>query len=178
MSSMRLMTSLRHSFGLVFLALSAVVFSSCGYHVGGLKPEAMKDVSSIAVTMFENNSVEPRVGAVVSSTLATDIQKEGTYRLATYKDADARIEGKVSSVVYRQLRSSDSDSYRSTEVGLQLKVQYKVIDARTNKVLWVSSATAVSSLFDVGNKQSAKTNALYYAARLVSRDITSAIANG
>jgi hypothetical protein len=59
-----------------------------------------------------------------------------------------------------------------------MSVSYRVIDARTNKVLWVSSATACSSLFNLGNQQSAKTNALYYAARLISRDITSAIANG
>ena len=158
--------------------VTALLFSSCGYHIGGLKPVALKDVHSISVGVFTNNSLEPRAGAMVSSAIAEEIQTEGTYSLLSSKEADARLEGSVASIDYMQLRSSYQDTYKSMEVGLKLNVNYKIIDNKSNKVLWTSSATAVSSLFNVGNQQSAKMNALSYATRLVAHDLCGAVSNG
>lgn len=166
-------------FLLSLMPVTAVLaLCSCGYHVGGLKPVAMKNVHSISVGVFTNNTVEPRAGALVSSAIAEDIQTEGTYTLAASKKADVRMEGSVASIGFLQLRSSYQDTYKSMETGLRLSVNYRIVDNKTNKVILTSSATAVSSLFSVGNQQSAKMNALSYAARLVAHDISGAISNG
>ncbi len=158
--------------------MTALLFCSCGYHIGGLKPVALKNVQSISVGVFTNNSLEPRAGALVSSAIAEAIQTEGTYALVSSKKADVRMEGSVSSIEFMQLRSSYQDTYRSMEVGLKLSVNYRIIDNKKNVVLWTSSATSVSSLFNIGNQQSAKMNALSYAARLVAHDICGAVSNG
>lgn len=43
---------------------------------------------------------------------------------------------------------------------LRLAVKYRVVDARTQKVLYASSAEEVGQFFDLGNIQTARTNAL------------------
>lgn len=164
-----------------WILLSSVVllaFPGCGYHLGGFKPAALSKVSSIRMTVFQNNSFEPAAGALVSSALAEEIQKDGSFRLGSRGKAQARIEGEVTSVQFVQLRSSAQDTYRSSEFGLELNVSYKVIDSATNKVLMSGTETGTSSYFNIGNLQTAKTNALSYAARLVAERIAATITNG
>ena len=88
------------------------------------------------------------------------------------------MEGEVYSITFDQLRSSREDTYKSTELGLRLAVKYRVLDARTQKVLYASSAEEVGQFFDLGNIQTARTNALSYAARLVATSIAETLTNG
>ncbi len=65
-----------------------------------------------------------------------------------------------------------------TELGLRLSVKYRVVDARTQEILYAGSAEEVGQFFDQGNIQSARTNALSYAARLVATSIAETLTNG
>lgn len=159
-------------------SVALLAFSGCGYHLGGVKPAALAKVSSIRMTAFQNNSFEPAAGSLVSSALAEAIQRDGSFRLGSRGKAQARIEGEVVSVQFIQLRSSYQDTYQSSEFGLVLNVSYRVIDSSTNKVLMSGSETGTSSYFNIGNLQTAKTNALSYAARLVADRIAATITNG
>jgi len=89
-----------------------------------------------------------------------------------------RVEGEVYSITFDQLRSSREDTYKSTELGLRLSVKYRVVDARTQEILYAGSAEEVGQFFDQGNIQSARTNALSYAARLVATSIAETLTNG
>lgn len=160
--------------GLVIL----LAFPGCGYRLGGVKPAALSKVSAIRMTAFENNSFEPAAGALVSSALSEAIQKDGSFRLGSRGNAQARIEGSVTSVEFVQLRSSSQDTYESSELGLVLNVSYRVIDSSTNKVLMSGNESGTSSYFNIGNMQTSKTNALSYAARLVAERIAATITNG
>lgn len=159
------------------LAVSAF-FSSCGYHLGGLKPKAMDKVESVSVTVFQNDSLEPQAGTLVTNSLSTALQRDGTFKMKSWRQADARIEGRVASIEYVQLRSSSQDTYRSTETGLIIRVEYTVVDAKSNKVLMKGVVAEQSSLFSLGNQQTAKTNALSYAARLAGERISDSITTG
>ena len=69
-------------------------------------------------------------------------------------------------------------THKSTELGLRLSVKYRVVDARTQEILYAGSAEEVGQFFDQGNIQSARTNALSYAARLVATSIAETLTNG
>ena len=88
------------------------------------------------------------------------------------------MEGEVYSITFDQLRSSREDTYKSTELGLRLAVKYRVVDAKTQEILYAGSAEEVGQFFDQGNIQSARTNALSYAARLVATSIAETLTNG
>ena len=133
---------------------------------------------TVKVCLFANNSLEPRAATLVTGALADELQRDGTYRLSSGADADIRVEGEVYSITFDQLRSSREDTYKSTELGLRLSVKYRVVDARTQEILYAGSAEEVGQFFDQGNIQSARTNALSYAARLVATSIAETLTNG
>lgn len=163
---------------LLTLFTASLLLCSCGYHLGGLKPAAMKEVRTISVDTFVNDSLEVQASGLVTNSIAESLQRDGTFKLVSRKNADARVEGRVISVNYVQLRSSDQDTYRSTELGLRLNVEYRVIQAGTNKVLMRGNASNQASLFSLGNMQTSRTNALSFAARMAGDSIADHISNG
>ena len=54
--------------------------------------------------------------------------------------------GEVYSITFDQLRSSREDTYKSTELGLRLSVKYRVVDARTQEILYAGSAGGSRSI--------------------------------
>ena len=171
------MNRIRNVFKLL-LPVLCLLAGSCGYQLGGTKPPKLEFAQTVKVCLFANNSLEPRAATLVTGALADELQRDGTYRLSTGADADIRVEGEVYSITFDQLRSSREDTYKSTELGLRLAVKYRVVDARTQKVLYASSAEEVGQFFDRGNIQTARTNALSYAARLVATSIAETLTNG
>ncbi|MEG0427470.1 MAG: LPS assembly lipoprotein LptE [Akkermansia sp.] len=163
---------------ILLLTCLTLICSNCGYRLGGVKPEALSHISAVRMTVFINNSLEPSAGSLVTNAISEAIQRDGTFHLASKGQAQARIEGSIDSVRFVQLRSSTADTYKSTELGLELSVKYKVVDARDNKVLLEGEEMGSASFFSIGNQQTAKTNALSYAARLVAGQIAATITNG
>lgn len=163
-----------------FLAVVAgcLVVSACGYHLGGTKPAVIEHAKTIAVDLFENTSLEPRAATLVTSSLAEQLQSDGTLQLVSRSVADLKVRGRVRSVRLAQWRSASQDTYSTLEYGLSVDVDYEVIDAKTNKVLLKGQATESTGLFSTGNLQTAKTNALSYAARRLAAQIAERIVNG
>lgn len=171
------MNRIRHLTRL-FLAGLCLLAVSCGYQLGGTKPTKLEFAKTVQVRLFVNNSLEPRAATLVTGALADEIQRDGTYRLSSRGRSDIRVEGEVHSITFDQLRSSRQDTYKSTELGLRLHVKYKVVNSRNNEVLYASEAEEVAQFFDLGNIQTARTNALSYAARLVATSIAETLTNG
>lgn len=171
------MNRLRHLLKLL-LPVLCLLAGSCGYQLGGTKPPKLEFAKTVQVCLFANNSLEPRAATLVTGALADELQRDGTYKLSSRSGADIRVEGEVYSITFDQLRSSREDTYKSTELGLRLAVKYRVVDGRTNEVLYASSAEEVGQFFDLGNIQTARTNALSYAARLVATSIAETLTNG
>ena len=159
----------------LLLPVLSLLAGSCGYQMGGTKPPKLEFAQTVKVDLFANNSLEPRAATLVTGALADELQRDGTYRL---RNADIRVQGEVYSISFDQLRSSREDTYKSSELGLRLAVKYQVVDGRTGKVLYKGSAEEVGQFFDVGNIQTARTNALSYAARLVATSIAEMLTNG
>lgn len=158
--------------------LSCLLLSSCGYRLGGVKPKEFEKINNLHVSVFTNDSVEPRAAVLTTSAIADAIQKDGTFRLASKGNGEARLVGRVNSIRFIQLRSSSEDTYLSTERGLVLNVDYSVIDSKTNKVILSGNCSEMANFFNSANQQSAKEAALSYAARLVATQIANQLANG
>ncbi len=158
---------------LIAMSLLALLPGSCGYNVGGLRNAAMKDVQTICVDMFENRTTQSMVSMQLTTALADAIQRDGTFRLASPSASDVRIEGIVKNITSSSLITNPDDSYLSSEIGLRVFVEYKVIDCRTNKVIDTGTVDEEGSFFndDTGNIQSARDAALSYATRKAATSI-------
>lgn len=156
----------------IFAGIAAVAVSSCGYHLGGIKPSYMKDMNTFCVEMFANNTVQPNMGMLVTSAVGNTLQSDGTYRMAPRSEADFVIKGTVTHIERTSQRTSSEDSYVSSEIGLTVYVEYEVIDRKTGKVILKGTESGTGNYFNQDiNTVSAMDSALSYASRLAAEDI-------
>lgn len=162
---------------LLTLSAAALLCASCGYQIGGLTNAAMKDVKTFDVSMFENHTNYPYVAMQMTTALTDALQSDGTFRLVSPAQSDCCISGKVVSVAPRSLITNPDDSYISTEIGLDVYVDYVVTDRKTGKILTKGTARGQGSYFNTGdgNVQSARESALSYATRLAAQKVVDAL---
>lgn len=157
---------------LLSCALAGLAVSSCGYHLGGLKPASMENMHTFCVEMFENNTVQPSVGIYMTTAMTNAMQSDGTYRLAPRDEADFIVKGKVSHISRESLTTSTKDSYVSTQIGVTVHVDYKIIDRKTGDTITSGSGAQQAAYFNqVGSTISSMESALYYATNRVADDI-------
>lgn len=157
----------------VGLVLSSLLcLSSCGYHLHGLKAAKMEHLDTFSVRMFENNSLEIQAGILVTNAVTDMVQRDGTYKLVSPGEADFRIEGTILNVFYESLQINSSNTYVSTELDLVLLVEYRIVETKTNKILRRRTVRKDASFYnEITNTQTARDNALSYAARKLAEDI-------
>lgn len=158
---------------ILLAGLLPALVCSCGYHLGGIKPAYMRNMDTFCVEMFENNTVQPNVGMLMTTAMANELQSDGTYRMAPRSEADFILKGTVTHIVRESLRTNTEDTYVSSEIGLAVYVEYEVIDRKTGRVLKTDDTSATGSYFNQGvNTVSAMDTALSYATRLLAERIT------
>ena len=111
-------------------ALAGLALTSCGYHLGGMKPAKMEDMHTFCVEMFENNTVQPSVGVYMTTAVTNAMQSDGTYRLAPRNEADFIVKGTVSHISRDSLTTSTKDSYISTQIGVTAHVEYELVNRK------------------------------------------------
>lgn len=151
---------------LLSLCLALLALASCGYHLGGLKKISMQDMNTFCVDVFANHTPYRNVSMQITTALADQLQRDGTYRLVSRSECDFVVSGTVSSVSASSLRPNPDDTYLSSEIGLTVYVSYVVRDAHTGKEIVRSSVSAEGSYFnDTGSVETARDSALSYATR-------------
>ena len=157
----------------ILTGMLAVMLSSCGYHLGGVKPANMQNMNTFCVEMFENNTVQPNVGVLMTTAMANALQSDGTYRMAPRNEADFIVKGAVTHISRDSLIANTEDSYVSTYIALNVHAKYEVVDRKTGARLAGGSTSGRGSYFtQVGNTQSAIDTTLSYATRCLADDIT------
>lgn len=155
--------------------LLAFFLSGCaGYHLGPAKPAYLKDVHTIAVPVFRNTTLIPRVESLVSTTVIKQFQQDGTYRIANEDQADAILRADVVTVGRSPARSVRGNVLATTEFNLVLRVRYTLTD-RSGKTLTGPAEAAGATSFFVGEdvstdeRQALPLAAQELAIRLVSQ---------
>ncbi len=152
--------------------LGLLLFSGCGYHLGGLRCHALKNKDTFCVNMFANHTTQPNVAMQLTTALADNLQRDGSFRMASPSECDFTIDGTVTRIVRNSLGADWRDSYISSEIGLCVYVDYVVTDNSSGKVLMRGSTQAEGSYFNSsGNIQSARESALSYATRKAAENI-------
>ncbi len=152
--------------------LPLLLFSGCGYHLGGLRCHALKDKNTFCVNMFANHTTQPGVAMQMTTALTDQLQREGSFRMASPSECDFKIDGAVTRIFRNSLSADWRDSYISSEIGLRVSIEYVVTDGRTGEVLFQGTADGDGSYFNsTGNVQTARESALSYATRKAAENI-------
>lgn len=129
---------------LIPLFLSLV---GCGYNLGEIKPTPMRRVNTLAVNVFKNQTLIPRLEAQTADAVVKQFQQDGTYRIESADQADAIVEGTIASVERQPMRVFASNVLQTSEFELTLIVKYRVIDRTTGAILMQGTAVGVTPFF-------------------------------
>ena len=166
-------------FVLPSVAAAVICSSGCaGYQLGAIKPTKMAHIKSIAVPTFKNETLEPRAQVLVTNELIKFLQRDGSYVIGDLSSADAIFNGTIRTIERRQLRSSRTDSLRTSEMEFILTVDFVVEDAETGAELERGTASGRTSIYLDPNFQLSERQALQQAAERVGMRLASRLSEG
>jgi hypothetical protein len=156
-----------------------LLVSCAGYHVGPKKPPSLNDVHTISVSVFENDTLHPRAGALATSAVASAMTLDGTYKIVSADKADAVLEGSVRSIRYERIRSRRFDTLRPEELDNMVILAWRLRDSKDpTKILASGTSRGSSQLFVASNLQTARQGALPEATERAAEALVSTLSNG
>ena len=135
-----------------FIAATAIsfIFAGClGYHIGPVKPSALRDVRVIAVPVFENKTLLPRVEVLITDTVIKQLQQDGTYKVAEKDNADAVLKAQITEIGRSPARSVRGNVLATTEFNLTMHIKYK-LEKPNGTVLMPNGEVIGTTSFFVG----------------------------
>jgi outer membrane lipopolysaccharide assembly protein LptE/RlpB len=133
-----------------FLAVASLVLSGClGYQIGPVKPSVLRDVHVIAVPVFANKTLLPRIEALVTDTVIKQLQQDGTYRVAEEDQADAVLKAEITDVTRIPARSVRGNVLATSEFNLTMHVKYNLV-SRSGEILMPPADITGTTSFFVG----------------------------
>ncbi len=158
----------------VWLTLSGCL----GYHLGPAKPAFLKDVHSVNVPVFRNNTLIPGLEGVVTDTVIGQIQQDGTYQVANAGDADAVLTCTIEKVQRTPDRSVTGNVLLTSEFDLDLGVRYVLSERATGKILDSGRIDGQTSFFVGNDVQQDERQAIPIAAQQLAVRLVSLITEG
>lgn len=163
---------------LIIALLAGVALSGCGYHLGEIRPTPMRSVRALAVPTFKNKTYEPRVEVILADTLIKTLQEDGTYTIVQGSRADATLEGVLTKIERRSIRSVQNNVLATSEFELRLDIQYTVYSQLTGATLLQGRVIGKTTFFANEDLQTTERQAIPLAARDAAIQITTEIAEG
>ena len=131
----------------VLSLLTALLCASCGYQVGPVKPKKLEGIRRICVKNFKNETLEPRMEAMLASAVIKQLQLDGTYEVTNEDRADAILQGTLMRIERAPSRSVRGNVLQSSEYRLTVSCNYRLITARSGTVLDQRSVIGTTDFF-------------------------------
>ena len=160
------------------LWLLALALSGCaGYQLGPSNGVAARG-KSVQVMPFSNQTMEPRLGEAVTAQLRKELQRDGTYQLASHDDGDIVVSGVVITYVRMPLSFQPSDALTVTDYSLKMTAQVTARDRGTGKVLFSKPVTGSTLVIVGSNLTSAERQAQPLLAADFAKNAAAALVDG
>jgi hypothetical protein len=133
-------------------AILVACFTGCaGYHIGSVKPYYLRDVHTIAVPTFKNNTLVPRIEVLITDTVIKQFQQDGTYRIVGDDEADAILKAAIVGISRAQARSVTGNVLATEEFNFTLRVRYSLINRADGTVLAPPATVSGTTSFFVSS---------------------------
>lgn len=146
--------------------------------MGPATPAYLRQIHSIAVPTFRNETLIPRVDVLVTGTVIKQFQQDGTFRIASEGNADATLKGEILAVGRSPARSVRGNVLATTEFNLALRVRYTLIGRDGRTVAGPAEATGSTSFFVGDDVATDERQALPLAAEGLAIRLVSQLSEG
>jgi hypothetical protein len=156
-----------------FLAVAVVASGCASYRLGPVNP-AIPAGQAIEVGLFQNATPQPGLTESLNASIRRELQRDGTFGLATGGDGDVLLTGYCRSAVSFQPR--DILSVRDFEVELVTRI--RAAEKATGKVLIDRELTGRTTVRLGGDLASAERQALPMLANDLAKKTVALLAEG
>ena len=122
----------------MFKFISIVIFwmaiAACGYHFAGQANNLPPEIRSLAIPIFENRSLEPRIENDFTNDLIFEFTRSKQLAIAEEKDADAILTGIIMQIGTETIAYTAKVASAEQRVYVRLNVQLRRSD--NGAILW------------------------------------------
>ncbi len=160
------------------VSVSLLVGGCAGYHIGPVKPAYLHDVSSIAIPTFKNDTLLPRIEALVTGTVINQFQQDGTYRIASVGNADAVLKGDILRILRTPSRSVQGNVLATEEFILTVTVRYTLLGQDGKALAGPAEVNGTTSFFVESDVTTEERQALPLATEQLANRLVSQLSEG
>lgn len=121
-------------FKFISIAVCWIAIAACGYHFAGQANNLPPEIRSIAIPVFENRSLEPRIENDFTNDLIFEFTRSKQLAIAEEKDADAILTGVITQVGTETIAHTAKVASAERRVYVRLNVQLQRSD--NGEILW------------------------------------------
>jgi hypothetical protein len=158
--------------------LVALGASGCaGYRLGPVNGLAAGS-RSVQINPFNNQTLQPRLGEEVTAQLRQQVQRDGTYSLASRKDGDIVVSGTVIRYQRQEISLSPTDTLTVRDYRLELRAQVTATDRHTGKLVLNQPISGFTLIRVTSDLTSTERQALPLLAADLARNVTALLTEG
>jgi hypothetical protein len=149
-----------------------------GYRLGPTNGLAAGE-KSVQISPFENRTLEPRLTDAVTTQVRKQIQRDGTFRLATHGDPDVIVSGVIIKYLRQEVTLASHDILTVQDFRITLTAQVTARERSTGRILFENQPVTGYTLVRVGSDlTSAERQALPLLADDLAKNVTALLAEG
>jgi hypothetical protein len=162
----------------LLIGLLALSGSGCaGYKLGPVNGQTA-GARSVQVNPFSNQTLEPQLGDAVTGQLRKQLQRDGTFQLATHSDGDIVVSGSVVGYHRQEVSLSPSDTLTVRDYRLEIRALVKALDRSSGKVLLDRTVTGYTLIRVTSDLTSTERQARPLLAADLAKNVTALLAEG
>jgi hypothetical protein len=159
-------------------ALIAACLTGCaGYRLGPVNGQPA-GARSAQINPIANQTVEPRLGEAVTAALRKQVQRDGTYRLATHGDGDIIVTGVVTHYQRKELSFLADDVLTVKDYRVSLTAQISARERTSGRVLLDQPVSGQTVLRVGTDLASSERQTLPLLAEDLARNVIALLAEG
>ena len=160
------------------VATVLMLASGCaGYRLGPTNDVAA-GAKSVQVNVFSNKTLQPRLGDALTTALRLNIQRDGTFHLATHGSPDIILTGVITAYERRELSFVPNDVLTVQDYRINLKAQVTATEASSGKVLFDRPVTGYTLVRVGSDLTSAERQAMPLLADDLAKNVTALLVDG
>jgi hypothetical protein len=163
-----------------WLLVGLVVLSGsgcAGYKLGPVNGVAARE-KSVQVNPFENKTLEPRLTDEVTQQLRKQLQRDGTYQIASHNDGDIVVAGTVTHYERQEVSFTSSDVLTVRDYRLELRAQVTARNRSSGKLILDQVVTGSTVIRVTTDLTSAERQAMPLLAADLAKNVTTLLAEG
>ena len=158
--------------------LAVLGVSGCaGYRLGPVNGLAA-GAKSVQINPFTNQTLEPRLGDAVTVQLRKQLQRDGTYRLASHDDGDILVSGSIIRYDRRELSFAATDILTVRDYRLELTAQVTARERSSGKVILDQPVLGTTIIRVTTDLTSTERQAAPLLAADLAKNVTALLAEG